>query len=130
MRAREELDVPFVGACSYYNFPDPEIQKRYVTSEVTGHACEFETSMAMILAPEVVKRHALAPGEMTELATGFQREAKRFGVSIPYRFDQLTRNGALGDATKANEEFGRELVDSALANFTAFCEALIEANPV
>jgi len=130
VRAREELDVPFVGACSYFSFPDPEIAKRHVTSEVTGHACEVEVATAMELVPDVVKRDALAPGELTELAREFRREAQKYNVSIPYRFDQITRNGALGDATKATPEFGRELVESALDNFVRFCENLIAANPV
>ncbi|MDI3341716.1 MAG: creatininase family protein [Sphaerobacter sp.] len=130
VRAREELDVPFVGACSYFDFADPEIAKRYVQSEITGHACEVEVSTAMELVPDVVKHDALAPGDLTPLAQEFRRTAQQYRVSIPYRFDEITRNGALGDATKASPEFGRELVESQLANFVRFCEALIEANPV
>ncbi|HET9016892.1 MAG TPA: creatininase family protein [Thermomicrobiaceae bacterium] len=130
MRAREELEVPFVGACSYFSFGDPAITKRYVKSEITGHACEVETARAMELVPEVVKKDSLAPGEITDLSRGFQRQARKYNVSIPYRFDQLTRNGALGDATQATPEFGRELMQSALDNFVKFCEDLVEANPV
>lgn len=130
VRAHEELDVPFVGACSYFSFSDPEISKRYVKSEVTGHACEVETARAMELVPEIVKRDALAPGDITELGRGFRREASKYGVSIPYKFDQITRNGALGDAIQATPEFGRELIESGLANFTQFCNDLIAASPV
>ena len=84
----------------------------------------------MALVPQVVKHGALAKGEITELQSGFGQLARKYNVSIPYKFDQLTRNGALGDATKATEEFGRELMESALGNFTAFCDELIKANPV
>ena len=129
-RAREEIGVAFVGACSYFSFSDPEITSRYVTSEVTGHACEVETSMAMELVPEIVKRHALAPGDLTELGRTFRPVAGRYNVSIPYRFDEITRNGALGDATQASPELGRELIESALARFTAFCDDLIRAHPL
>ena len=129
-RAREEIGVAFVGACSYFSFSDPEITARYVTSEVTGHACEVETSMAMELVPEIVKRHALAPGDLTELGRTFRPVAGRYNVSIPYRFDEITRNGALGDATQASPELGRELIESALARFTAFCDDLIRAHPL
>lgn len=130
VRAHEELNVPFVGASNYFMFADPEIQKRYVTSPITGHACEFETSMAMELVPEIVKTSSLAAGDITELGYGFRGSASKYGVNIPYRFDQITRNGALGDATQASAEFGKELIDSALSNFTAFCDELIKANPV
>lgn len=130
MRTREELDVPFVGACSYFSFGDPEVAKRVTQTDITGHACEFETSVAMALVPEVVKENALAAGEITPLAQEFRKQAQKYGVTIPYRFDQLTRNGALGDATKANRELGAELVESQLTNFVQFCKDLIAANPV
>jgi creatinine amidohydrolase len=130
LRAREELQIPFAGACSYFSFEDSEISTRYVKSEIFGHACEVETSRAMELVPQIVKRETLAPGEITELRQGFEARARQFGVTIPYRFDQLTRNGAYGDATQASEEFGRELIESGLTNFTAFCEDLIASNPV
>jgi creatinine amidohydrolase len=130
VRASEELDVGFVGACSYFSFPDRSIAEKYVKSPITGHACEVETSRAMELVPEIVKHNTLAPGEITELESGFVRSLKRYNVSVPYRFDRLTRNGALGDATQASAEFGKEYVESGLANFTAFCHELIEQNPV
>jgi creatinine amidohydrolase len=130
VRASEELDVGFVGACSYFSFPDRSIVEKYVTSPITGHACEVETSRAMELVPEIVKHDTLAAGDITELESGFGRSLKRYSVSVPYRFDRLTRNGALGDATKASVEFGKEYVESGLRNFTAFCDELIAENPV
>lgn len=47
-----------------------------------------------------------------------------------YQLDELTRNGALGDARIATPEYGKALVDSALDNFTAFVEELIANSPV
>ncbi len=129
VRAAEELQVSFVGACSYFSFSDRSINEKYVKSPITGHACEVETSRAMELVPEIVKQDTLAPGDITELQKGFGQLAKRYNVSIPYRFDQLTRNGALGDATQASAQFGREMIESGLQNFTAFCQELIDANP-
>src|SRR6185312_6076447 len=86
VRASEELEVGFIGACSYFSFVDRAITEKYVTSPITGHACEVETARAMELVPEVVKHGSLAPGEITELQTGFGQTAKRYNVSIPYRF--------------------------------------------
>lgn len=130
VRASEELQVPFVGACSYFSFSDRSINEKYVKSRITGHACEVETSRAMELVPEIVKSDSLAAGEITDLQMEFNQLAKHYSVSIPYRFDRLTRNGALGDATQASAEFGREMIQSGLKNFTAFCDELIESNPV
>jgi creatinine amidohydrolase len=130
LRAREELGIPFVGSCSYFSFIDQEILDRNVKSPITGHACEVETSRAMELVPSIVKHGSLAPGEITDLQREFERRARKYGVTIPYRFDQLTRNGALGDATQASPEFGREMIENALENFTGFCDDLIASNPV
>lgn len=130
VRAKEELGMKFVGACSYFAFADSEIREKHAKTEHTGHACEWETSMAMELAPQVVKSDTLAPGELTELTTGFRKEMQKYGVQVPYRFDEFTRNGAMGDATQATPEAGKEIIDSALTNFTQFCHDLIRAHPV
>jgi creatinine amidohydrolase len=130
VRAKEEIGMNFVGACSYFSFADSAIRDKHAKTEHTGHACEFETSVAMELIPHVVKSDTLAPGELTELTTGFRKEMKKYGVDVPYRFDEFTRNGALGDATQATPEAGKEIIDDALTNFTRFCHDLIRAHPV
>jgi creatinine amidohydrolase len=130
VRAKEEIGMSFVGACSYFSFSDSEIREKHAKTEHTGHACEFETSVAMELVPSVVKTDALAVGELTELTTGFRGELQKYNVQVPYRFDEYTRNGALGDATLATQEAGKEIIDSGLNNFVAFCDELIKANPV
>ena len=37
-------------------------------------------------------------------------------------FDEITANGALGDATQASYEFGQEIVEAALARVVEFLE--------
>src|SRR4051812_36752119 len=46
VRARAELEVPFVGACTYFSFFDQSVIQRYETTSINGHACEIETSVA------------------------------------------------------------------------------------
>jgi creatinine amidohydrolase len=125
VRARAELEVPFIGACTYFSFFDPKVEERYQTTELNGHACEVETSVAMYMMPEIVRNDALAAGELTELATGLHQDLKRFGVSVPYSFDEYTLNGALGDAKLASVEFGRDLIESGLDNFCGFLDKLL-----
>jgi creatinine amidohydrolase len=130
VRAQEEVGMTFVGACSYFGFTGPEVRAKHTKTEHTGHACEWETSVAMELAPHVVKHDTLAPGDLTELTTGFRKEMQKYGVQVPYRFDEFTRNGALGDATQATPEAGKEIVEDGLTNFTQFCQDLVRAHPV
>ncbi len=125
VRARSELETPFAGACTLYSFMDPEIEIRYGATGLGGHACEMETSVAMYMMPEIVKTDAIAPGDMTPLMTEFRKDLKKYGVSIPYSFDEYTLNGCLGDARLASVEFGRDLIESGLDNFCAFVDKLL-----
>jgi creatinine amidohydrolase len=43
-------------------------------------------------------------------------------LTYPYRFDEITANGALGDATQASEELGREIVETALRHAVEFLQ--------
>jgi creatinine amidohydrolase len=129
-RIKEEIDPTFIGAGSYFHFMDSQIHKQHGATDYTGHACEAETARAMELIPEHVKYDSLAPGDMTDLTYEFGKTLKRFNVAVPYRFDQLTRNGALGDARIATPEYGKALVDSALHNLENFIDELIANSPV
>ena len=61
---------------------------------------------------------------MTDLTYEFRKTLGAYGVSVPYRFDEYTRNGALGDARRSTVEYGNDIIDSALRNFVAFTEEL------
>ena len=125
VRARSELEVPFVGACTFYSFFDQAVKDRYETTAINGHACEIETSIAMYMMPEIVKSKSLAAGQLTDLATGLRANLKKYEISIPYSFDEYTLNGALGDARLASADFGRDLIESGLDNFCGFVEKLL-----
>jgi creatinine amidohydrolase len=89
----------------------------------------MEVSAAMYLAPRIVKTDKLALGELTELTTGFRKEMQRYNVLVPHRFDEYTRNGALGDARNASIEYGTAMMESALRNFVQFTVDLVAATP-
>ncbi len=130
-RIHEELDVAFIGAATYFSFADRDVNERFGITGITGHACEMEVSAAMYLAPQIVKRDALAAGDMTELTYGFRNQMRRYGVTVPYRFDAYTRNGCLGDAPKnASIEYGTALMESAVRNFVAFTEEIVANSPI
>jgi creatinine amidohydrolase len=129
VRINEELSPAFVGAAIYLSFTDPAIHETYARGPHTGHACEWETSAAMMLAPEIVKEGALAAGDVTPLMTDFRQTLQRYGVAVPYRFDRYTRNGALGDARNASLAYGTEMIENGLANFVAFMDEVVENSP-
>jgi creatinine amidohydrolase len=125
IRAKTELDVGFVGACTYFSFLEAENLTQFEQTKHNGHACEVETSVAMHLIPEIVRADVLARGELTELTMDFLDEMRKYSVSIPYYFEQYTTNGALGDARLASPEFGQALVEGGLNRFCEFVEKLL-----
>lgn len=125
VRINEDLSPAFVGAATYFGFAEDGINEQFGIEGITGHACEMETSAAMVLAPEIVKSDALAAGEITELTHELRSSLRKYGVSVPYRFDRYTTNGALGDARKASIEYGTALMESALTNFVEFMGEIV-----
>ena len=129
VRINEELEPDFIGSGLYLYFADKEVNEQFGIDEIVGHACEWETSVAMYLAPEIVKTEALAAGEMTELTYNFRTQMQKYNVNVPWRFDRYTANGALGDARRATVEQGKAVIDSALKNFVPFMEEVVKQTP-
>lgn len=125
VRINEELSPRFIGHALYFGFVDKGIDEQFGIDGITGHACEMETSAAMYLAPEIVKTGSLAAGEMTELTYNLRGSLGKYGVNVPYRFDRYTTNGALGDARRSSVEYGGAMMESALTNFVAFMEEIV-----
>lgn len=79
--------------------------------QVIGHACEVETSHCMYIAPEIV-REKREPSQMQE-SMYTRGSFIKGGTAWSWKYD-VTMNGALGDARKANKKFGKEMTDLAL----------------
>jgi len=96
-------------------------------SEVHGHSGEAETAQMLHVAPDLVRRDLLEPGTTTldQLdATG--RLARRPGHPVlAVRYDRLSRNGVLGDPTRADPDQGRAVVDAITAQIVGFVEEWI-----
>jgi len=122
VRLKQELGAQ-VAWTSFTSLARDVIKER-ATSEVMGHSCESETSQAMYLAPRVVREDRLAAGELLELPYRHLREG--YNLVYPYAFDEITANGALGDATQASYEFGQAIVEAALQRATEFLEDFMD----
>ncbi len=92
-----------------------------VESETYGHACEYEVSEMLYLAPEKVKKDKLTPGEVLDFAGEYLKSPARIGAD----FAELTANGALGDATLASRELGEEIITEALDEVVKYIEKFI-----
>lgn len=90
-----------------------------------GHACENETSQLLYLGyPELVRESALAQGDIQPDPyphAGFQASIK-----VPYFFDEVTANGALGDARGSSIEYGRTTVEAACDRIEEFLNEFLK----
>jgi creatinine amidohydrolase len=110
-RARHELGVEAATAM-YSQAAADVLNARFGRAYM--HACEVEASLALAAAPELVRTEALAAGE--ELPARYRYTALAGGgapggsfVDVAARMDEISANGALGDARKASAEAGAEV---------------------
>jgi creatinine amidohydrolase len=74
-------------------------------TERWGHACEVETSMGLALEPNIVRGEVLQGGELRSAPLPYSDAMGSPRVSVPLFFEEITDNGALGDARLASEAF-------------------------
>ncbi|SDH15589.1 creatinine amidohydrolase [Alteribacillus persepolensis] len=106
-----------------------EAMSRHIDSRLFGHSCEREVSEALYLAPDLVRLDRLEKGD---IQTGGYWEWLRPGQALQgfYRYEEMTKNGCIGDATKASAGIGEEIVEEALDNLTTSIQALLMKNRV
>jgi creatinine amidohydrolase len=119
LRAELGVKAAWVGFTSLAK----DVNKERIKVKPAGHACQGEMSQALALAPHTVRPESFE-------ASGFKGFPYRhlgqgFSLGYPFRFDEITSNGAKGDSTEANEELGWEIVDTALNYASEFLEDLI-----
>ncbi|AHV96305.1 creatininase family protein [Paenibacillus sabinae] len=117
-----ELDVRFMYAKTTASAKD--VMDRLIDSRLYGHSCEREVSEALYLAPWLVRQDKLASGDISE---GDWRKL-RPGNPIQgfYYYEEMTRNGCIGNAPAGSPEIGEEIVETAVSRLAAAARELIE----
>ncbi len=92
-----------------------------------GHACELEASLGLALQPDIVHHEALRPGEILPPALPYADPWQPHRLGVPLWFDEITANGALGDAREASAEFGESVVASIVERAGEFLRRFIAA---
>ncbi len=91
-----------------------------------NHACEVETSVALALAPQLVRKDKLAAGKVRPQPYRNSNPSGSAKVEVPYLFDELTENGALGDARLATLKDGERIVAAVVDRASAFLEDFLK----
>ena len=115
MMLKKELDVEV-----YYAKTTASAKKsikRFVTSPLFGHSCEREVSEALYLAPELVRLDKVEKGNIQESGR-WKRLRPGNAIQGFYAYEEMTENGCIGDATKASQEIGEQIVEEAIENLS------------
>jgi creatinine amidohydrolase len=94
-----------------------------------GHACEFETSLMLHFAPELVRTGKIAPGGNAATFDWAEGDMLRSSRASLYRdFREMTGGlGVYGDPTAASAEKGRSIEAAVLAELTGLVRSLAAA---
>lgn len=113
-----------VGSVMWSQLAAEAIAER-TNSRRYGHACEIETSVALVLAPEVVfadrieePQPACPEDPLTDPPGGVADRA--------IWFHEWTRNGSLGDPRRSSEDLGRAVVEAAYGRALSFAKQLAD----
>jgi creatinine amidohydrolase len=108
----------------YFTIVD-DLMREGATTERWGHACEVETSMGLALQPDIVRGEVLEAGKLRSTSLPYSNVMESPRVSVPLSFEEITENGALGDARQASEEFGQELTNAIVTRSVEFLEQFL-----
>jgi creatinine amidohydrolase len=119
-------EVGMQAAVGFYFQQAADRVKAHGKTPRFGHACEVEVSVALALAPELVRQDALAAGEMIAMDLPLGTNEQPFFLQVPIPFHEQTRNGVFGDARLATPEAGEDIVATAVARTVTFIRAFLQ----
>jgi len=127
-RARDDLGFDAIAAPNYWDFiPTEEYARTLERGEANpGHAGEFETSMALELFPENVRKNKLPDPEYRDYL-GAERITAR--TRIPLYADEWLKTGNSDDPKVASAEKGRKLFRLAVNGLVAYLEDFVRFEP-
>jgi creatinine amidohydrolase len=100
-----------VRAATYFELAEAELAPSLEDQKGVMHACEVETSLMMVVAPDTVKADRLGEAVDRRVAAN-TGEGGRWNVT-PARFrsfQELTPSGVYGDARRSSREKGEKLL--------------------
>jgi creatinine amidohydrolase len=114
-RSRSELLLLFA---TYWNLvPDPASAHPDLRQQVMGHACEWETSMILILAPHLVKGHTTVGN--VPFGNSFEPASRGWIMT------DRSEPGHVGDPNTASAEKGEALFQTFTAGTVAMLRRMI-----
>ncbi len=116
----DEINIRIM-ALTYWDLIDPEAIAKIRSSALggMGHSGEFETSILLALAPELVHvdKYEVNPrkGKMPHVKKDMFAEGC---VSFPTKFNNISKSGVLGDPTESTRDKGQAFLDLSVKALT------------
>lgn len=121
------LPLDFLAGLSFYDLEDQELEQEIIQSETSGHADELETAELMALRPDRVKHSHLAPGAVTTDHIGMRKRLRRHAIRRSFDFSDMTKNGAVGNATLATPHDGERMIQAIEAQADKLLTTILNA---
>ncbi|MBO0764661.1 MAG: creatininase family protein [Hyphomicrobiaceae bacterium] len=100
-----------VRATTYFELAASDLALCLEDQDRVHHACEVETSLMMVLAPDTVRTDRIAEAFGGVAGSNAAGGASWYAVPARFRsFKDFTPSGVNGDARRANPEKGRKLL--------------------
>jgi len=102
-----------------------DVFREGIKTERWGHPCELEASMGLALQPDIVRQESLQAGGVLPPPLPYSNAWEPLKLGVPLWFDEMTANGALGDARQASIEFGNAVTETTVRRAVEFLEQFI-----
>jgi creatinine amidohydrolase len=109
---KHDTDVPLIASVFGYALI-AEQAKLLLPSEAIGHGGGDEAALVMAVEPHRAKPSAFAAPRPTGIQVETAALLRAYGGTLARRYDEVTHNGATGDATSASPQIGRQILDGA-----------------
>jgi creatinine amidohydrolase len=109
---KHDTGVPLIASVFGYALI-AEQAKLLLPSEAIGHGGGDEAALVMAVEPHRAKPSAFAAPRPTGVQVETAALLRAYGGTLARRYDEVTHNGATGDATSASPEIGRQILDGA-----------------
>jgi len=114
-KARDELGLKMVFMSYWSLIPRETSDAILETKIIPGHACEFETSLALAIYPELVSKEIPQAAKAPWHLRGFVSD-----------MNETTAKGYVGDPSLASAEKGEKLIDAAVKGLVSLLKDFIE----
>src|SRR5215218_9718132 len=121
---KHDTGVPLIASVFGYALI-AEQAKKLLPPEAIGHGGGDEAALVMAVEPHRAKPSAFAPPQPTGLQVETAALLRAYGGSLARRYDEVTHNGATGDATSATPEVGRQILDGAAQRLAEIIEVML-----